>query len=112
MYKRQAIKVEDIYFDVDTATPLGLIINELVLNSIKHAFPAERGGEIFVSLRHENGGYTLIVRDNGIGFPEGLDFHNTKSLGMQLVNTLTEQINGKIEMDNKNGTEFRITFGK
>ncbi|MBI3601243.1 MAG: ATP-binding protein [Nitrospinae bacterium] len=106
------IKAEDIYFDVDTAISLGLIINELVLNSIKYGFTDRRNGEIMISLQHENGRYVLTVRDNGVGFPEGVDFRNTESLGLQLVNTLTEQLNGKIEIERKNGTEFRITFEK
>ncbi len=104
-------QVDDILLGVDTAIPCGLIINELVSNSLKHAFPNKQG-EIFVNLHRDNGKFTLIVRDNGVGFPEQLDFRNTDSLGLQLVCTLTDQLDGEIELKRSEGTEFRITFGE
>ncbi|MBP1910385.1 CHASE4 domain-containing protein [Methanolobus bombayensis] len=104
------IKIKNITQDIDTAIPLGLIINEIVSNSLKHAFKDHKG-EIFVEIVPDvNGQYMLTIRDNGIGFPEDLDFRNTDSLGMQLVVSLVEQIEGSIELIRSNGTEFRIKF--
>ncbi|SDF26513.1 Two-component sensor histidine kinase, contains HisKA and HATPase domains [Methanolobus vulcani] len=104
------IKIKNITQDIDTAIPLGLIINEIVSNSLKHAFKDHKG-EIFVEIVPDvDGQYMLTIRDNGIGFPENLDFMNTDSLGMQLVVSLVEQIEGSIELIRGNGTEFRIKF--
>lgn len=105
-------KMEGIYFEIDTAILCGLIINELVSNSLKHAFPENRKGEIYIELNQNSGNnkYTLIIKDNGIGFPSNVDFRKTESLGLQLVTTLSEQLGGTIEL-NKNGfTEFKIEF--
>jgi len=105
------LDVRDVHLDVKRAIPCGLIINELVSNSLKHAFPDDRRGEIGVGA-HPNKGkkLTLIVRDNGIGFPKGLDFRQTKSFGMRLVVDLVEQIYGTIELSRVKGTEFKIVF--
>jgi two-component sensor histidine kinase len=104
------IKIKNITQDIDTAIPLGLIINEIVSNSLKHAFKDHKG-EIFVEIIPEvDGQYMLTIRDNGIGFPEDLDFMNTDSLGMQLVVSLVEQIEGSIKLIRGHGTEFRIKF--
>jgi PAS domain S-box-containing protein len=104
------INVEDIFLDINTAIPLGLIVNELVTNSLKHAFPEGNSGEINVDFHPVDDHYEFTVKDNGVGFPEDLDFQNTDSLGMQIVNSLTDQIDGEIELDNNNGTEFKISF--
>jgi PAS domain S-box-containing protein len=104
------INVNDIMLDINTSIPLGLIVNELITNSIKHAFPDGRNGEINIDFHTKDDYYEFIVKDNGIGFPEDLDFRNTDSLGLLIVNSLTEQIDGKIELDKFNGTEFKITF--
>ncbi len=103
--------VGDISFDIETAIPLGLIMNELVSNAMKHAFPAERKGTITVNLNEQEGSFRLTVGDDGAGFPEDLDFTATESLGMQLVVSLVEQLDGTIELITDNGTEFRVTFG-
>jgi two-component sensor histidine kinase/HAMP domain-containing protein len=104
------IKIKNITQDIDTAIPLGLIINEIVSNSLKHAFKDHKG-EIFIEIVPGlDGQYMLTIRDNGIGFPEDLDFMNTDSLGMQLVVSLVEQIEGSIELIRGNGTEFRIKY--
>ncbi len=107
--------LEDIRLSIDVAIPCGLIINELVTNSFKHAFPGSRKGTIFIQFSRANleeeEGFTLTVRDNGAGIPENLDIRNTKSLGLQLVTSLAEhQLRGTIEVTNDNGTEFRIQF--
>lgn len=102
--------IEGIYLDVDTAVPLGMIINELVSNSLKHAFPEMEKGEIKVELKIRDGKFLLKIKDNGIGFPAGIDYRNTDSLGLQLVITLVDQIDGIIRMDQTDGTEFSIIF--
>jgi len=141
-----SINIEDVSMAIDTAIPCGLIINELVSNSLKYAFPRSRKGKILIGLQSENGNggpisskisskarrshgpnsgkaresisvealghshFTLIVSDNGVGFPKDLDFRNTESLGLQLVVELSEQLRGSIELDRKGGTSFRIKF--
>jgi two-component sensor histidine kinase/HAMP domain-containing protein len=111
------IDVEDITFDVDTAIPCGLIINELISNSLKYAFPEGREGKIKLTIKkiqaEVNGDneYELIVGDNGVGIPESLNFRETKSLGLQLVTTLAgHQLRGKVELNRADGTEFHICF--
>ena len=103
-----------VWLNIDTAIPCGLIINELVSNSLKHAFlETNQENEIQISITsaHDNE-FTLIVRDNGIGFPEDIDFRNTESLGLELVCIFTEQLDGTIELDRSNGTAFVITFSE
>jgi two-component sensor histidine kinase len=106
------INVPDVRLDVDTVIPCGLMVNELVSNVLKHAFPDGReGGELLIKLAPgEDSAYTLTVRDNGIGIPGGMDIHNTETLGLHLVTRLTGQLGGGIELIRDGGTEFRITF--
>jgi PAS domain S-box-containing protein len=104
------IDIEDVSLDIDLAIPCGLIINELVSNSLKYAFPDGRHGEIRIGLSRAGNGYTLVVADNGAGLPPGLDFRDTPSLGLQLVNTLVGQLEGTIELLRGTGTAFRISF--
>ncbi len=104
------IKISDIRLSVDMAIPCSLIINELVSNCLKHAFP-DKSGKILISLSLINEtNFELYVTDNGVGFPSRLNFKTTKSLGLQLVNTLVNQIDGIIEMNASNGTSFKIVF--
>jgi two-component sensor histidine kinase len=114
-FKRQnvvlSLDMEPLALDVTTGIPCGLIVNELATNSLKHAFPDGRAGTITVTLgKNREGGYVLIVADNGVGFPANVDFRNSASLGLQLVNVLTGQIYGKIELSREAGTKFSITF--
>ena len=103
--------VESIRLSIDTAIPCGLIINELISNALKHAFPNGRRGVVLVSMRRSEGGFcSLSVADDGVGFPPGLDFRKTPSLGLELVNTLVDQLNGKIELTSEKGTKFSILF--
>ena len=95
---------------METAIPTGLIISELVSNSLKHAFPDGKKGEIKVSLKKYDDKYELIISDNGIGLPESIDFKNINSLGLQLVNNLVLQIDGEITLDKSQGTKFKIIF--
>lgn len=114
---------ENLFLDMDTAIPLGIIINELVSNSLKYAFPDRDKGEIRIKLyREEKGkgksnvykgagaGFVLIVSDNGIGIPENLDIENLDSLGLQLVTSLADQLDGELELKRDNGTEFIVRF--
>ena len=107
---RISIDIGDVALDIDTAIPCGLIINELISNSLKYAFKGEKSGEIKISLTYEDGLYKLRVSDDGIGLPPEIDFRNTPSLGLQLVVTLTEQLKGSIEHITGKGTMFVITF--
>ncbi|HEY1038695.1 MAG TPA: PAS domain S-box protein [Bacteroidia bacterium] len=102
--------IDEVFLNLDTSIPCGLIVNELVSNSFKYAFPDEKQGFIFISLKQKNNDVTLIIKDNGAGLPNEVDFRNTESLGLQLVVTLVEQIGGNIKLDNTNGTKFEITF--
>ncbi|MBT3342692.1 MAG: HAMP domain-containing protein [Gemmatimonadetes bacterium] len=103
--------VADVSFDVDTAIPCGLIINELVSNSLKYAFPDGRQGKLIVILRGlDEDAFELSVQDDGIGLPADIDIHDSPSLGLQLVTALSRQIHGAIEVDRSNGTHFLIRF--
>jgi len=103
--------LEEVFLDLNRAIPCGLIINELLSNSIKHAFPQGKKGEIHIKLHSDKKGViTLVVSDNGIGFPKDIDFRKAQSLGLQMVNDLTKQINGTIELDRKGGTAFKVVF--
>ncbi|MBZ2165468.1 histidine kinase dimerization/phosphoacceptor domain -containing protein [Methanobacterium spitsbergense] len=104
------INAEDIFLDINTAIPLGLIVNELITNSITHAFPEGKRGKINIDFHPRDNHYEFIVKDNGIGFPEDIDYQNTDSLGLQIITSLTNQIDGKIELNKNNETEFKITF--
>jgi len=110
---RLSLHTEKLYLNINTAIPCGLIVNELVSNAFKHAFPEGRSGEVEISFRRlADDGYELRVRDDGVGFPEGLDFRQTESLGLQIVSTLVTQLNGKIDLDRSAGTEFQVLFGE
>ncbi len=106
--------IKDISLDVETAIPCGLIINELVSNSLKHAFPDGREGEINIKFHSsDDNKLELIVSDDGVGIPENMDIRNTESLGLHLVNILAEdQLKGELKLDRSKGTIFRISFGR
>ena len=105
------VRVDNVSLGIDTAVPFGLLINELISNSLKHAFPHSRAGEVFVDLQTtQDSHYVLMIGDDGVGFPDGLDFRNTESLGLQLVNTLVNQLAGSIALDRNRGTRFEIVF--
>ena len=106
------VKVEDVSLGIDHAIPCGLVINELVSNSLKYAFPEDRKGEISVTLRPiSEDEIELRVSDDGVGIPEDMDIGSTDSLGLELVTILTEdQLEGKINLDRTGGTTFRILF--
>jgi PAS domain S-box-containing protein len=109
---QMAVDADDISLGVDTAIPCGLIINELVSNSLKHAFPDNRTGRIAITVRTVRPGeLELVVGDDGVGIPMDLDIINAKSLGLHLVTLLAKnQLRGHIEMMRNRGTSFRIRF--
>lgn len=100
---------KNIMLNIETSIPCGLIFSELLTNSIKHAFPMEKG-EIKVKFKSFDDNLMLSVSDNGVGLDEELDFRKTDSLGLQLVNNLVNQIDGNIELDRSHGTKFTIKF--
>jgi PAS domain S-box-containing protein len=100
----------NIHLNLDTAIPCGLIINEIISNALKYAFPNNRKGNIYVSMKETDRAICISIADDGVGLPDHVDYRNTESLGLQLVVTLVEQINGKIRLDNKKGTKFVIDF--
>ena len=108
------VYVEDLKADMKISIPCGLIINELVSNAFKYAFPEETGGTGKIEVLITNNKYNdiiLEVKDNGIGFPADLDFKATNTLGLQLVIIFAEdQLNGKITLDREGGTAFKIVF--
>ena len=106
---RLRLDVQDIYLRIGTAMPCGLIINELLSNCLKYAFPDEPG-EIHVGLRRRGAGYVLLVRDTGIGFPQDLDINDTDSLGLEIVATQVDKLDGEIRLTRSPGTTFEITF--
>ncbi len=108
---RYEVDVVDVFFDVKYAIPCGLIINELVTNALKYAFPENEPGKITVGARiTQTGDCKLWVQDNGVGMPKNFDIGETSTLGTQLVATLTDQIAGALEIEDACGTTFTITF--
>ncbi|WP_135613245.1 histidine kinase dimerization/phosphoacceptor domain -containing protein [Methanococcoides sp. AM1] len=104
------LDIDNVYMGIERTIPLGLIINEIVSNSLKYAYQAEEEGVINIKFHLENKMFTLIISDTGIGIPKDLDYRNSHSLGLQLVTTLVKQIHGEIELDRSKGTKFVITF--
>jgi two-component sensor histidine kinase len=101
----------NVFLAIDNAVPCGLIVNELISNSLKHAFVDGREGEIRVKLQQAaDHSVTLLVGDNGVGFPEDIDFSTTGSLGMKLVDMLVQQLDGSLEIRSNDGAEFEISF--
>ncbi|AKB65462.1 MULTISPECIES: PAS domain-containing sensor histidine kinase [Methanosarcina] len=116
---------DNVFFDTDIAVPLGMIVNELISNSLKYAFQGRDKGTIRIKLfsegvinesnskdelKRKNTKYTLTVSDNGIGIPDNINLENTDTLGLQLVSTLVDQLDGKIKIGRDQGTEFNICF--
>lgn len=95
---------------IDVAVPCGLIVNELIVNSFKHAFPGNTGGVIRVEFGREGDGFLLRVSDNGVGLPAGLEIASVTSLGMQLIQILAEQIGGTVQMSGDRGTSCHVRF--
>ncbi|MBF0558070.1 MAG: PAS domain-containing protein [Nitrospirae bacterium] len=104
------INIEDIELDLESAVPCALIINELLTNAFKYAFAGEKGGVLSICFTKVDSTYTLTVRDNGVGLPEGFDEKETDTLGLQIVNVLTKQLRGTLQIKSDEGTEAVVTF--
>lgn len=100
---------ENLFFDIDKMIPLGLILNEIISNSLKYAFP-NKIGEIYIVLRTEGANYNLTVKDNGIGLKRDFDFDKDSHLGIQLIYMLAEQLDGKVKCENSNGVSYSLYF--
>lgn len=108
---RMNTDVKNVFLDINKAIPCGLIINELVSNSLKHAFPNNKRGEVCVKLSSNRQKKTkLIVSDSGIGLPKSVNFHEPETLGLQLVSDLVKQIEGTFRLERAKGTAFHISF--
>ena len=104
-------EVEGVFLDINRAIPCGLVISELVSNSLKHAFPDRKKGKLLIRMTQDKKGINrLTIKDNGIGLPEGLDYRETDTLGLQLVTDLVQQLKGTINVKKTKGTEFGIKF--
>ena len=119
---------ENAFLNMDNAVPFGIIINELVSNSLKHAFIGKDNGRIYINLRREENGefvnsgeeskcdslkstsFILKISDDGVGIPKSIDLENPNSLGIQLVTTLVDQLAGELKLKKSKGTEFTIRF--
>jgi two-component sensor histidine kinase len=117
IYKEKEVKIklsihtEEIYLDINRAIPLGLIINELVTNSLKYAFSQGEEGEIYVHMtKSPEGKHTLLVGDTGLGIQADKDVFDSETLGIQLVQDLVRQLNGTIELEKDKGLAFKIVF--
>ena len=104
--------IGNIDLALDQAIPCGLILNELVSNSLKYAYPGPEEGEISISVKEKNGKIQMIVEDFGKGLPKDYDFENAASLGLSLVDSLVDQLDGELILKRANGTKFLITFEK
>jgi two-component sensor histidine kinase len=107
------VKSESKVLDIDKAIPCGLILNEMISNSLKYAFKDRKKGKISIRFNeNKNTGkkFELIVEDNGVGIPKNFDFLNVESFGMQIIHSLVSQLDGSITLENKGGTKFTIRF--
>lgn len=106
------LNIRDIYVDINTSVPLGLMCNELITNSLKYAFREKKDGKISITATEDPQALTFIVADNGTGMPEGITLENQTSLGLRLVSLLTSQIKGTVVIDRTEGTKFVFTIPK
>ena len=115
-YKRPEMSIEfnldineEVHFEIDRMINIGLVLNEIISNSLKYAFVTDKGN-ICISLLEKDNKYTLIVKDNGKGLPENFDEKTDSHLGMQLIYLLAEQLNGNVKLESKNGTSYTLIF--
>jgi two-component sensor histidine kinase len=105
------LDIQNVFLNLDLAIPCGLIINEIVSNALKYAFVDKmENAEIMIKMHLVGEDLQLQIRDNGVGLPEHIDYRNTESLGLQLVVTLVDQLNGNIELDSTAGAHYNILF--
>lgn len=107
------LELDKVTLNLNTAIPCGLIINELVSNALKYAFPNGAQGMIYIALHcNEDNNYTLIIRDNGIGLPLNWEVESVNSLGFRLVDILAKQLEGTLQVNSGLGTEFTLIFSE
>jgi two-component sensor histidine kinase len=105
------VDVRDVSLDIDTSITCGLLVNELLSNALKHAFPGGRDGEIIISMHPGmDGGFALTFADNGVGLPSSLNREKPETLGITLIGSLVRQLEGKLEIISDHGAQFTITF--
>jgi hypothetical protein len=108
---RLRTELDQLELELDDALPFGLLISEVVSNSLKHAFPHGRGGEVSIFLRQQSATtISLALSDDGVGLPGELDWATSRSLGLRLVRALAQQLRGTLEIRSQGGTEVRLTF--
>jgi two-component sensor histidine kinase len=110
---RLDMDVEELFLYIEIMIPCGLIINELITNALKYAFPSRTEGTLHVGLKRgtdNSDNIVMTVIDNGIGMPEGLNICNTRTLGMMIIVSLVKQLNGSLELEGSDGTTFKITL--
>jgi len=107
------VQVDPVFLSMDIAVPVSLILNEMVSNSLKHAFKDRNAGLVEIRFKkEENGRFLLVVSDNGVGLPRDFSLENTPSLGLRLVKILTDQLGGNLTFRSEVGTELRVDFGE
>jgi PAS domain S-box-containing protein len=104
------VSAKDVYVNIEQAVPCSLILNEMITNSLKYAFPEGRKGEISITFALEDNKYILDYRDNGVGVPDGAKLERSGSLGMQLINGLTRQLDGTVTVETVSGVHYTIIF--
>jgi len=107
---KMIIESDKVGLDMDTAMPSGLLVNEIVSNAYKYAFPVDMHGEIRITLSKADGKVVFKIADNGVGLPEEINIDAAESLGMQLIQALTAQLDGELELSRDKGTEFKVSF--
>jgi two-component sensor histidine kinase len=104
-------ELDSVGLELDDALPCALLISEVISNSLKHGFPEGREGDVRIVLRNSPGGtVSLALSDSGVGFPDGLDWKTSRSLGLRLVRALSEQLHAGLDIRSQNGTEVRLIF--
>jgi two-component sensor histidine kinase len=104
--------IDNLNLDVDTMIPLGLVVNELVSNAFKYAFKENQQGELDIVLKEEADKLHLHVKDNGVGFPEGLDVKNSKSFGLKMIRAFAQKLKAKLDIYNDNGAVVEMEISK
>jgi PAS domain S-box-containing protein len=109
---RLNVDIEPLMLSIEQAVPCGLLIQELVSNAIKHAFPNEESGTIFIRLHKQEKQLRLVVRNTGVPFPPEIDIERAETMGLDLINTFVQQLQGTLELEKDNGTRFIVVFPK
>jgi two-component sensor histidine kinase len=106
------LEIDNVDLSLDQAIPCGLIVNELVSNAMKYAFPEGKSGILKISVQEKAGRMMMEIKDNGVGVGDGIRLEDIESLGLQLVFTLIEQLDGEVEYSSHQGTKYLITFDR